>query len=310
MADLKKLNHPWLVAVWPGMGGVAVTAGYYLLSKLEMDAIAEYEVRDLFDIDQVDVKDGIIQPAHRPRNRLFLWPDPQQIHDIVAFLGEAQPPIGKYQFCRNLIGRAREMGVERVITFAAMATEMHPEHPSRVFGAATDEAGLGELRRLEVEVLEGGHIGGLNGVLLAASAEGGLPGVCLLGEMPHIFHQFPFPKASLAILEAFTAMARLRLDFTELAEQARAVEQQLGELLARVEQASMPRAPVAEKVEYTPEPAEDERLTAADRRRIDDLFGKAAEDRSKAFELKQELDRVGVFREYEDRFLDLFKKPS
>jgi hypothetical protein len=27
-------------------------------------------------------------------------------------------------------------------------------------------------------------------------------------------------------------------------------------------------------------------------------------------ELKQELDRLGVFKEYEDRFLDLFKSSS
>jgi hypothetical protein len=39
------------------------------------------------------------------------------------------------------------------------------------------------------------------------------------------------------------------------------------------------------------------------------LFNQANQDRSKAFELKQELDRLGVFKDYEDRFLDLFKKP-
>ena len=33
-----------------------------------------------------------------------------------------------------------------------------------------------------------------------------------------------------------------------------------------------------------------------------------ARDRAKAIELKQELDRLGVFKDYEDRFLDLFKK--
>jgi hypothetical protein len=38
------------------------------------------------------------------------------------------------------------------------------------------------------------------------------------------------------------------------------------------------------------------------------LFERAVKDRSKAFELKQELDRLGVFKDYEDRFLDLFKK--
>ena len=57
---------------------------------------------------------------------------------------------------------------------------------------------------------------------LTAATEAGLNGACLLGEMPHIFAQVPFPKASLAILEAFTTIAGIELDLTELAEQAKA----------------------------------------------------------------------------------------
>ena len=36
MAELPKLKlkNPWLVAVWPGMGHVAMSAGYYLMAKL------------------------------------------------------------------------------------------------------------------------------------------------------------------------------------------------------------------------------------------------------------------------------------
>lgn len=34
MAEEMKLNDPWLVAVWPGMGNVALNAGVYLLAKL------------------------------------------------------------------------------------------------------------------------------------------------------------------------------------------------------------------------------------------------------------------------------------
>jgi hypothetical protein len=49
-------------------------------------------------------------------------------------------------------------------------------------------------------------------------------------------------------------------------------------------------------------------VSTADKRRIEQLFDDSARDRSKAFELKQELDRLGVFKDYEDRFLDLFKK--
>ena len=127
MAKTLKLNRPWLIAVWPGMGGVAINAGYYLLAKLGMHVIAEYEANDLFDVDHVDVKDGIIQAGRFPRNRFFLWADPEHRRDIVVFLGEAQPPIGKYQFCRKLMEYVRELGIERIITFAAMATQMRPE---------------------------------------------------------------------------------------------------------------------------------------------------------------------------------------
>ena len=41
--------------------------------------------------------------------------------------------------------------------------------------------------------------------------------------------------------------------------------------------------------------------------RIEGLFQRARQDRSMALELKSELDRQGLFKRYEDRFLDLFK---
>jgi uncharacterized protein len=310
MAEKQRLNRPWLVAVWPGMGNVALNAGIYLLAKLDMNLIAEFEANDLFDVDQVEVKDGIVQTGRRPRNRSFVWTDPKRKHDLVVFLGESQPHIGKYTFCRQIIAFAKELGVERVFTFAAMATQMHPERPSRVFGAATDQETLGELKRLELEVLQDGNIGGLNGVLLGAALEGGLRGACLLGEMPHIFSQLPFPKASLAILESFTTITGIDIDFTELAEQAKATEQQLGELLARVEQAYGQQQQEVEEEGYQPEPVEEESISTQDQQRIERLFQQAAKDRSRAFELKQELDRLAVFKDYEDRFLDLFKKPG
>jgi len=87
------------------------------------------------------------------------------------------------------------------------------------------------------------------------------------------------------------------------------MEQQMAEILAQVEKAYPAREP-AEEAGPNPEPAEPPRFGPADKRRIEALFEQAAKDRSKAFELKQELDRLGAFKDYEDRFLDLFKKPG
>jgi len=307
MENKLQLHHPRLVAVWPGMGNVALNAGIYLLAKLNMTLVAEFATNELFDVEHVEVKQGILELGRRPRNRFFVWHDPERRHDLVVFVGEAQPPSGKFVFCRQLIDFAKQLGVEHVLTFAAMATSMHPEHRSRVFVAATDQQSLDVWTRHDVEVLEDGQVGGLNGILLGVAKENELSGACQLGEMPHIFSQLPFPKASLAILEVFAYVNQLPIDFSELTEQAEATGRQLGALLAQVEQAYGQRQ-AAEEEEFQAEAPPEDQLDPADRRKIEQLFGQAAKDRSKAFELKQELDRLGVFKEYEDRFLDLFKR--
>jgi len=310
MAELPALNKPWLVAAWPGMGNVGLNALVYLLAKLDMKLFAEIESGDLFDIDDVEVKRGVIQPPRRPRNRLFLWKDPSEQRDLLLLLGEAQPPVGKYVFCREVISQVRAYGVERVVTFAAMATSIHPRQPSRVFGAATSEAGLRELRRMEVELLDDGHVGGLNGVLLGAALEAGVEGICLLGELPQLLLRLVYPKASRVILEAFTTLTGIDVDFREIAAQVDALDRQLQRVLEELETAEEPdEGEDLEDGHPVPPalPSPQDALTDDQRANIERLFDLARQDRSRAFELKQELDRLGVFRDYEDRFLDLFQ---
>jgi uncharacterized protein len=305
-----KLNQPWLVAVWPGMGHVAMSAGFYLMSKLGMHALAEFWPRGLFEIDHVEVQGGLIRPGRLPRSRFFVWNDPQEKHDILVFIGEAQPTTGKHAFCQKLIEFAKQAGVHRVFTFAAMATQMHPQDESRVFGAATDAEGLSGLKELELAILEEGQISGLNGVLLGVAAENGLRGYSLLGEMPHLFAQLPFPKASLAVLKTFTRFAGIDIDFTELQEQAQSMEEQLGDIVAQIEKAIVQQQEATEEEPEFPIEPEQPRLNPEDQERIERLFEQARQNRSKAYELKGMLDRLGAFKDFEDRFLDLFKKQA
>ena len=307
MAADEKPRNPWLVAVWPGMGGVAISAGYYLMAKLGMHLLLEFPATEFFDLEQIEVKDGLIVNRRLPRSRLFLWNDPKQQHDLIVFIGEAQPPVKGGAFCRALIEQAKQLSVERVFTFAAMATQMRPKNESRVFGAAIDRATLSQFKQLDVHVLESGNISGLNGVLLGMAAASGLPGGCLLGEIPHVFSQIPFPKASLAVLEFFTVMAGIELDMEELRQHAITVEKTLEDFLVRME-----RSIEHNEEEATPEgeaTGVERKPDSRERQAIDRLFDEARHDRSRAYELKQELDRLGLFDEYEDRFLDLFKEP-
>jgi uncharacterized protein len=306
-------NRPLLVAVWPGMGQVALTAGYYLMSKLHMHETDPLPAQDLFDIDEVDIQEGLVRTARLPKTRVFRRKDPTTRREIVVLIGEAQPPAGKLAFCGRLLDYADRLGIREVFTFAAMADEVSLRSPPRVFGVATHSEGRDKLRESGVPILSNGRIAGLNGVLLGVAAQRGFQGIGLLGEMPALVTPVPFAKASCAVLEAFTRLSGIQIELRELEEYGRSIEDQLAEVIDDLQKRVRRQMESAQEPEPERKPAAAEEprpaLSDEDRRRLEDLFLQAARERSKTFELKRELDRLGVFEEYEDRFLNLFRKP-
>jgi hypothetical protein len=307
----QKLRQPWLVATWPGMGSVAALAGGHLAQALRAQPTTMIPEGEFFAIDHVEVSHGIARSGRLPRSMFFQWRDPDERRDLLMFLGEAQPPSGGYALCHRILDHALQRDVERVVTFAAMATTMRPSAEPRVMAAVTAPELLPELRSAGVELLVDGHIGGLNGALLAAAAERGVPAMCLLGEMPYFAAGLPNPKASLAVLRAFAILSGIEPRLDALAEQAREIDPKLAALFDQLQDSSQ-RDDDAGEESPAGEQASDgtgaARLTDDDRRRIEELFEAAIRDRSQAPRLKAELDRLGVFRRYEDRFLDLFRR--
>ena len=306
----RQKGNATLVAVWPGMGQVALNAGFYLMTRLQMRELPPVPAADLFDVEHVDVKDGLVAKTPPALGRLFLWNNPKDGRDIAVFLGESQPPPGRgAACCGRLLDAVAPLGVRDVYTFASMATDMLPSSPSRVVGIATDAEGLAELKGHDVSVLDSGRISGLNGVFLAAAAERGLRGIGLLGEIPAFAAQIPYPKASRTVLETFSALSGIEVDVAELVRYEKGVDRQLTGLVSQIQSAIESQAEKGEEEEEPEFQAEAEpALSDADRARIENLFKRAHEDHANSFELKQELDRLGVFKDYEDRFLDLFRK--
>lgn len=317
MADEQKLRNPWLLAVWPGMGNVAAGAGGYLVSKLEAKFVHEMPTRDFFEIQHIEIKDGLARKGSLPHSLFFEWRNPDMPFDLLIFLGEAQPSQNGYAFCHRLLDYAMQRDVKRVYTFAAMATQLHPSNTPRVFSVATENDELLEVKDKGAEVMRDGQISGLNGVMLAACAERNLPAICLMGELPFFAAGVPNPKASLVVLEVFTKLAGITLDFKEIQGQADTVEKGLLQLLEKMKESTRQQSenegnPLLDLVKED-ENGDDEDQGASDpdadtRRRIESLFELAHRDRDKAFRLKEELDRLGIFEQYEDRFLDLFRK--
>lgn len=338
-----RLTDPWLLAVWPGMGNVALGAGSYLLEKLQPDALFSVPAGDFFDLGQVQVRDGVVGPARFPENRFFGWKNPSGGRDLVIFVGEAQPSARGYAFCEGLLRTAQGLGVKRVITFASMVTPQHPTAPSRTFAVATSETLLQEVRQDEpnVGVLTEGAISGLNGTLLAAAAAQGLEGVCLLAEVPQIAANVPYLKAAHAVLEVFVRLVSMKLDLGDLAAQAARVEkgllqliQQLGAMAAQAQQQALNGEAEgttaeggrdedddddgpdlrAERSREARTSGDDEaplgrsKLDASTLAQVEELFLRAVGDREQALRLKELLDQHGAFKEFEDRFLNLFRR--
>ena len=306
------LRAPWLVAIWPGMASVATSAGTFLREQLGARKLEALPANEYFDIEKVEIKDGVARFPWLPDCSLFGWKNPGAGEDLLVFIGQAQPGQRGFDFCQHLLDVAAKYGVTRVFTFAAMATQIHPSVAPRVFAVANEKRLLHELEALDVTLLKEGQISGLNGVLLAAAAERNLSGICLLGEVPFFAVGVPNPKASHKVLETFAPMAGIELDLAPLAAQAASMQQSLVELLERMNQAVKDvggeESPERfELPELGGEPEAEGGLSPRDQRRIERLFRQAARDRSKAIELKAELDRLGIFPSYEDRFLDLFK---
>jgi proteasome assembly chaperone (PAC2) family protein len=300
------------------MGNVAAIAAGYLVESLEMKPVAELSPRGHFDIQQVRVRGGVVRRPRLPRSVFYKWENPHG-RDLYVLLGEAQPSVGAYEFTHELLDRAEKFGIERVVTFASLASQLHPSAEPGVAAVATDKKTLAELERMEIPPMQDGEIGGLNGVLLGGAAERGLTGVCLLAEIPFFAAAVPNPKGALAALRSFAGLAGIALNAESLEEHARQMEEALLELMERMKNEARQKGVESEaEVEEVGDESDDEgpeaqnqdqsALDFAARERIEGLFEEARKDRAKGMRLKEELDRLGCFKLYENRFLDLFKR--
>lgn len=330
------LDKPWLIATWPGIGSVSVKAGRFLQQQLGATFLEEVPAQPFFEIDKIDVERGLAVSGGLPRNSFYGWKNPAGGPDLLLFIAEAQPSHHGFEYCRHMLEAAAHFDVSRVFTFAAFGTQQHMAREPRVFAVANQRHLVDDLEENpSVDVLEGGQITGLNGVLLAAAFERSLPGIGLLGEMPAFASGIPNPKGSLRVLEAFSDISGIELDLEPLRREADAAQRGLFELLDKMTKAVQaaqqqridpdaidpdmldPESIDPDTIEFVrtelpdlgndPGHAPGVDLSAGQRNRIERLFARVGEDRGRAVELKGELDRLGVYDEYEDRFLDLFR---
>ncbi len=303
------MKAPALVACWPGMGHVGILAASYLRMKLKGVPYAEIDATPYFLPDAIEVADGIGRIPAPPRQMVYQIAEPP----LLVFEGEAQisgePGI---KIAGELLDIAQEAGVRTVYTGAAFAVPMSFRQPVEVYGVATDETLRTRFTALGVEPLKEGRVSGLNGLLLGLAKSRGLTAASFLATIPQYAIEAPNPKASKAIVQVLERIFNTTVDMTEIDERIGETDRMMGEFERRVAAAI---EALRRNAEERLEGAEGEGVETGERpephelmAHIEQLFEEAQRDRSKIQELKEELDRWGLFSLYEDRFLDLFSK--
>ncbi len=314
-----RLEHPQLLAAWPGMGYVASKTVSYLADALKAERFAFINPDSYFSPTGVVVEDALARIPPLPSSNFYFWKNPRPGSDLILFVGESQPPAElQIRMAREVVGLALKMGAFRLWTFAAAPSPIQHQDDPRIWSVA----GTPELKQLlnseGVSLLESGHITGLNGLLLGAAAEARIPGICLLGEIPHYTVNFENPRAAATILRLLQRILSFQIDLIPLQADIEEYDQEISRL-GRKAQETMAGLiyPDRESEDYDEMMEEEEEEEAEEeepgtpteeaRRRIEDLFRLVARDPRQAPRLKEELDRWGLYHLYEDRFLDLFR---
>jgi proteasome assembly chaperone (PAC2) family protein len=229
------LRHPVMIVAFRGWNdggqGASLAAGF-LAKAWSADRFAEIDPEGFYDFQatrpHVSLDEGMTRRIDWPENAFYHAAMPGTERDAVLMLG-IEPNLRWRSFSAEVVGLARELGVELVITLGALLADVPHTRPAPVTGSASDAKLIEELG-LEGSRYEGPT--GIVGVVHDACREGGLPSVSLWAAVPHYVSLAPSPRAALALCERLRGLIGAELDTTELEEAATAYAEQVSEAVA------------------------------------------------------------------------------
>lgn len=307
-----RLKNPYLIVAWPGMGEVAFKAASYLVDTLKAEEFAVILPEEFFYLTGSVIKEGVLNVPQLPQSKFYYWKNKSGKNDLIIFLSSAQPDLAKAKsYSEKIIHIAKNFNVETIVGFASMPQPIDHTQDSDVWLVSTTPELNNNFKKYNFNILSEGQISGMNGLFLGMAKGEGFKGFCLLGGIPLYTIQIENPKASLAVLSALTKILNIQIDFTNLIEQAQVMEGEINKLLDYLKLgAGAQSGPIGEeeieKIKKTL--SQLTKLPVSVKDRIEKLFEVSKTDITKANELKAELDKWNVYKEYEDRFLDLFGK--
>lgn len=314
-----KLRNPYFIVAWPGMGEVAFKSATYLVEQLKAQEFARIVPENFFYLTGSIIKDGLLSAPELPYSKFYYWKNPQaragnDSSDVIIFVSNAQPDLARAdEYCKSILSVAASFKARLIISIAAMPQPIDHTQDPAVWVTGTSQEVNERMKRLNVRILSEGQISGMNGLFLGLAKSQGFDGFCILGEIPLYTIQIENPKASFAVLESLAEITGITVPFDALVEAIHNMEGEINKLLDYLKLGTHnPAQPIGEEeIERIKKSLSQlTKLPFSVKEKIEKLFVQARGDLSKANELKAELDKWNVYKEYEDRFLDLFQKPK
>ena len=221
---------------WNDGAQAASLAAGYLAKTWSAQRFADVDPENFFDFQatrpHVSLEDGLTRRIDWPETAFYHARPDGLDRDVVLLLG-IEPNLRWRTFGELLIGLARELDVELMITLGALLADVPHTRPAPVTGSASDPE-LVQRLGLSSSRYEGPT--GIVGVLHDACKRAEIPSASLWAAVPHYVSLTPSPRGAVALCERLGDLIGVQVDVTELEEAARSYEEQVSEAVASDEE--------------------------------------------------------------------------
>lgn len=232
--DQPSLDAPVLVMApegWidAGMGGA--TALSTLLDAIETEVVASFDIDELLDHRArrpvAHIVDGVYETLSWPEIELRAGHDAEG-HAVLVLVGPE--PDHRWKAFAEAVGQLAGMfNVRMLVGMGAFPAPVPHTRTAKLAATATSS----ELAK-QVGVVSG-SLDVPAGILVAVErrfAELDIPAVGLWARVPHYAAPWPYPEASLLLLEGLNKVSGVVIDLTELRDGAASTRQRLDDLIA------------------------------------------------------------------------------
>ena len=237
-----KLKNPVLVEGLPGVGNVGKLAAEHLADQLKAKKFASIFSKH-FPPQILIGEDGVVRLVS---NDLY-YHKSKTGQDIIILSGDYQGTSqeGQYDLSYEVLDILEKYGGKTLYTLGGWSVGKIVTEP-RVLGAATSSKFVKKLKAADVEFSKdepAGGIVGAAGLLLGLGQIRDMDAACLMGETSGYFSD---PRSAQTVLVALGKLLDVKIDFTELEEHAKEID----DLTSKLNEMKTPIEPPGEELKY------------------------------------------------------------